>query len=150
MRRHENRRWLALVGAYVLLTLGCSGKGSPNITSIGQCTPNSRFCVENSLQECNDTGTSATEVASCPNGCLQGACLDQRVCSPGERFCLNDVRKVCKPDGSGFSADASCKPGVCVNGECVNVEGATIEIMSEQDFLAMVEAAEKGTAEKGT
>ena len=48
--------------------------------------------------------------------------------------------------GAGKGAKSSKQKKV----ETLVEEGATIEIMSEQDFLAMVEAAEKGTAEKGT
>ena len=48
--------------------------------------------------------------------------------------------------GAGKGAKSSKQKKV----ETLVEEGATIEIMSEQHFLAMVEAAEKGTAEKGT
>lgn len=54
-----------------------NGECAPQI-----CTPNQRFCDGDIARDCNTLGSASTVFATCPFGCVDGACLDSR-CGDG-------------------------------------------------------------------
>jgi hypothetical protein len=85
------------------------------------CDANASYCDGTTVLQCNGTGTSAEELATCDEtteACVGGACVS-KICAPGDAVC-NGISEVqtCNGDGLGYTS-ANCGAGLaCKDGAC--------------------------------
>jgi hypothetical protein len=85
------------------------------------CDANASYCDGTTVLQCNGTGTSAEELATCDEtteACVGGACVS-KICAPGDAVC-NGISEVqtCNGDGLGYTS-TDCGAGLaCKDGDC--------------------------------
>lgn len=95
------------------------------------CVPNTRFCRDGQVYQCDSQGAGSTLDESCSSSefCLEedgnAECSDT-ACSANEPMCDDTIATVCQPDGSGpkpggqdcAKADQVCYQGTCRASAC--------------------------------
>jgi hypothetical protein len=88
------------------------------------CAPNAFACNGPKLQQCDATGNTLTDKATCASAALcaksvyAGSCAPP-VCQAGERQCLGDMSQICGPNRDRFVDDKKCaSAALCGNGSC--------------------------------
>jgi len=80
------------------------------------CQPGEKRCNGDSVEECEETGTSFELVEQCATGCEAAECREA-VCTPGTRRCSDSALTACLPNGTGYAFVQFCEND-CADGEC--------------------------------
>jgi hypothetical protein len=105
-------------GFWITLQICPQACNQGTCTTSVTCSPVTRRCNNDVVEECNPTGTAWLYLESCQNGCQGGLCSGG--CTPGASRCNGETVETCKQDGSGWATGTTCST-FCYKGDCAQL-----------------------------